>query len=208
VSSSMLLVGLTGGIGSGKSTVGALLAGRGAVLIDADQIAREVVAPGGVAYEQVVARFGPGVVAADDTLDRAALAEVVFRDAAARKDLEAITHPAVGGVIIERLASHAGFDGVVILDIPLLAEKGRMGVEHIVVVDCPEEVAVARLVATRGFDEGDARRRVAAQISRTDRLALADLVVDNSRSREDLVARVDEVWKWLDDIRAGHPSAQ
>jgi dephospho-CoA kinase len=199
----MLLVGLTGGIGSGKSTVGALLVERGALLIDADQIAREVVAPGGVAYGAVVDRFGPGVVAAGGALDRAALANIVFRDPHARKDLEAITHPAVGQVMVERMADHADFGGVVVLDIPLLAEKGRMGVQHVVVVDCPEEVAIARLVASRGFDEGDARRRVAAQMSREQRLALADLVVDNSGSPQELGAQVDCAWALLESVQAG-----
>jgi dephospho-CoA kinase len=193
----MLLVGLTGGIGSGKSTVGELLVERGAVLIDADRIAREVVEPGGVAYQPVIDRFGPGVVGTDGTIDRPALADIVFRDSQARKDLEAITHPAVGQVMLERMAEHADSDGVVILDIPLLAEKGRMGVQRVIVVDCPEEVAVQRLVTHRGFAEDDARRRIAAQLSRAERRALADRVIDNSGSLETLNEQVDTTWEWL-----------
>jgi dephospho-CoA kinase len=193
----VLLVGLTGGIGSGKSTVGALLVERGAVLIDADQIARQVVAPGRPAYASVVARFGPTVVAADGTLNRAALADVVFRDETARKDLEAITHPAVGQVMAERIAANAYTDAIIVLDIPLLAEKGRVGVRYVIVVDCPVEAAIGRLVAHRGFDEEDARRRVAAQMSRQGRLELADYVVPNDGSRLDLVKQVDRAWDWL-----------
>ena len=198
----MLLVGLTGGIGSGKSTVAAMLVARGAVLIDADQIAREVVTPGGVAYGPVVERFGAGVLAADGTLDRAALADLVFRDPTARKDLEAITHPAVGQVMVERMSAHAETDEIVVLDIPLLAEKGRMGVEQIIVVDCPEEVALERLVTQRGFDEGDARRRVEAQISRSERVALADHVIDNGGPLADLDPQVARVWASLEDRRS------
>jgi dephospho-CoA kinase len=197
----VLLVGLTGGIGSGKSTVSALLAERGAVIVDADLIAREVVAPGGIAYGPVVERFGPDVLAPDGTIDRPALAGVVFRDEAARKDLEAITHPAVGQVMLERTAVHADTDQIVVLDIPLLAEKGRLGVQSVIVVDCPEDLAVERLVKHRCFDEGDARRRIAAQMSRDKRRELANLVIDNSGTRDQLVEQVDRAWRWLDKRR-------
>ena len=174
---------------------------RGAVLIDADQIAREVVAQDGVAYAPIVERFGPHVVADDGTLDRTALADIVFRDANARQYLEAITHPAVGQVMLERMAAHADTDDIVILDIPLLAEKGRLGVQHVIVVDCPEEVAVERLVGQRGFDEGDARRRIEAQLSRAERRALADFVIDNSDGRAALEAAVSGLWEWLEARR-------
>jgi dephospho-CoA kinase len=197
----VLLVGLTGGIGSGKSTVAEMLVARGAILVDADKIAREVVAPGGPAYQPVIDRFGSAVLAADGTLDRPALADIVFRDAGARKDLEAITHPAVGQIMAERIAERAGTPDIVVLDIPLLAEKGRMGVAHVIVVDCPEDIAVQRLVAYRGFDESDARRRVEAQLTREQRGALADVVVDNSGDRALLESAVDGLWAWLEERR-------
>ena len=198
----MLLVGLTGGIGSGKSTIATMLVERGAILVDADRIAREVVEPGGTAYQPVIDRFGRDVLAADGTLDRAVLADIVFRDPDARKALEAITHPAVGQIMADRIAEQADTDATVVLDIPLLAEKGRMGVQYIIVVDCPEEIAVERLVAQRGFDEGDARRRLAAQMSRKERLALADFVVDNSADRSALESAVNELWAWLEAHRS------
>ena len=203
----MLLVGLTGGIGSGKSTVSGLLAEKGAVVVDADLIAREVVAPGGIAYTPVVERFGAGVLAEDSTIDRAALADVVFRDELARKDLESITHPAVGQVMLERIAAQVETDAIVVLDIPLLAEKGRLGVRLVIVVDCPEELAVERLVQHRGFDKADARRRMAAQLSRQKRRDLADLVIDNSGTVEQLVEQVDQAWGWLDERRAPNSCA-
>ena len=195
------MVGLTGGIGSGKSTVGTMLAERGAIVIEADVVAREVVAPAGAAYAAVVERF-PGVLGPDGTIDRIALASVVFADEAARKELEAITHPAIGAVMLERLSSYTDTDRIVVLDIPLLAEKGRMGVSAVIVVDCPEDVAVARLVAHRAFDPEDAWRRVGAQLSRDARRSLADFVVDNSGGRELLAHEVDRLWAWLSSRRA------
>jgi dephospho-CoA kinase len=194
----MLVVGLTGGIGSGKSTASALLAKRGAVIIDADAIVREVQAPGGLAYDGIVERFGAGVVKPDATLDRPALAALVFADAEARADLGKLTHPYVGQVMAERLA-----DNVVVLDIPLLTEKGIYPTAGIIVVDCPVDTAVARLVAHREFGEQDARARVAAQISREERLAIADVVVDNSGSEADLAAEVDRIWAWIEGLRDG-----
>jgi dephospho-CoA kinase len=204
-SASVLVVGLTGGIGSGKSTVSSLLASRGAVIIDADAIVRELQAPGGEAYVGIVDRFGPGVVAADGTLDRPALAALVFNDEAARADLNRLTHPLVGREMAARMAAQASTDNVVVLDIPLLAERGGKGaypVAAVIVVDCPVDVAVSRLVSFRGFSEDDARARVAAQISREDRLAIADRVVDNGGSVEDLERQVAEVWAWLEQLRA------
>lgn len=198
-SSAVRLVGLTGGIGSGKSTVSARLAARGAVIVDADAIVREIQEPGGLAYQGIVDRFGPGVVAADGTLDRPALAAVVFNDEAARRDLNALTHPLVGQVMFERIAANAGTDRVVVLDIPLLAEggKGAYGVAGVIVVDTPVDVAVERLVRHRGFDEADARARVASQMSREDRLAIADFVVDNAGPPEALDEQVDRCWEWI-----------
>jgi dephospho-CoA kinase len=199
----VLVVGLTGGIGSGKSTVARLLADKGAVVIDADRLAREVVEPGTEAYRRVVERFGPGVVAPDGTLDRPALARIVFADPEARRDLERITHPAIGARMAERMAELSGTDAVVVLDVPLLVESGRTDVAGVIVVDCPEEVAVERLVAQRGMDPVDARRRMAAQASREERLARADFVIDNSGSPEELRAQVERAWAWIEGLRAG-----
>ena len=197
----MLVVGLTGGIGSGKSTVSRLLSARGAVIVDADVVARRVVEPGGPAYQGVVDRFGPGILAADGTIDRRALAAIVFADPEARADLEAITHPAVGVLINEQLAAEAGTDHVVVLDVPLLVESGRTGTP-VIVVDCPPETAIRRLVEQRAMDEADARRRGAAQVSREERLAHADLVIDNSGSPEALEHQVDAAWAWIEGLRA------
>ena len=194
----MLVVGLTGGIGSGKSSVARLLAGRGAVVIDADALAREAVEPGSAGYDAVVARFGPGVVAGDGSLDRRALADVVFDDPAALADLSAIVHPTVRAAIADQVAALEGQDGVVILEIPLLVESGlSYGAGLVIVVDCPEEVAVRRLVEGRGMDEADARRRIQAQVSRADRLAAADMVIDNSDGLDELERQVDRVWAGL-----------
>lgn len=203
----MRLVGLTGGIGSGKSAVSSLLAGHGAAIVDADEIAREVVAPGGPAYEPLVARFGPGIVAADGTIDRPALAAAAFGDRAALADLNAITHPAIGAVMAERLAALAarGDVDVAVAVIPLLGHRhvDGLGLRTVVVVDSPPEVAVERLVRHRGMREEDARARLAAQISRQDRLALADYVVDNSGTLEELGERVAALWDWLQGLGAG-----
>ena len=176
----MIVVGLTGGIGSGKSTVSAFLAERGAVVVDADAITRQLQAPGQPVLAAIVERFGPEIVSADGTLDRAALAAIVFDDPAALKDLTAIVHPAVGKEIARRLEAERGGDRVVVLDIPLLVESGRYQVAGLVVVDVDPDVAVERLVRFRGMSEADARARMANQVSRADRLAKADWVIDNS----------------------------
>ncbi|HEX6477089.1 MAG TPA: dephospho-CoA kinase [Acidimicrobiales bacterium] len=217
----MLVVGLTGGIGSGKSTVSALLEERGAVVVDADRIAREVVAPGGPAYQPVVDRFGPSVLTAEGAIDRPALAAVVFADPSARADLEAITHPVVGATMAERLSAQSGTDRVVVLDVPLLVEGGLRrsggessggersgggrnlphGVAAVVVVDTPPEVAVSRLIRDRDMKPAQVEARMAAQATREDRLALADVVIDNSGSTEDLVQEVDRAWAWIEDLR-------
>ena len=190
-------VGLTGGIASGKSLVAAELAARGAVIIDADVLAREVVEPGTPGLAAVVARFGPGVVTGDGALDRRALAGLVFGDPPALADLNAIVHPPVRAAIDDRLAELAGTDAVVVLEIPLLVESGRSyGESMVVVVDCPPDVALRRLV-DRGMDEADARRRMAAQVPRARRLAAADVVLDNAGSRADLERQVDDLWARL-----------
>ncbi len=194
----MRVIGLTGGIGAGKSTVADLLTARGAVVVDADRIARAVVEPGGTAYQAVVDRFGPGVLGEDRRLDRAALAGIVFRDRDALAALEGITHPAIQAEMARQVASHAAAP-VVVMDIPLLKAR-REPMAGIVVVDVAEEVAVRRLVEQRGFEEGDARRRIAAQISRDERRAIADIVVDNGGDRAALDAEIDRVWAWIMEL--------
>ena len=201
----MILVGLTGGIGSGKSTVSALLAQRGAVIVDADAIVRELQQPGTPVFEAIVERFGTGVVAADGTLDRAALAAIVFNDADALKDLNGIVHPATGVAIAERVAAQRGTDKVVVLDVPLLAEGRRHTVQAVLVVDTPVEVAVRRLVDQRGMPEADARARIANQATREERRAMADHVIDNSGERADLEAAVDRAWAWMQTLPHAAP---
>jgi dephospho-CoA kinase len=191
----VLAIGLTGGIGSGKSTVSDMLDDRGAVVVDADRIVRELQQPGEAVFDAMVEEFGPGIVAADGSLDRQAVADIVFGDEAALGRLNEIVHPAVGARIAERLAELAGTDEVVILDIPLLVESGRDDMAALVVVDVDPEVAVERLVEHRGFDESDARSRIARQASREERLQRADVVIDNSGSLDDLRRQVDDLWK-------------
>jgi dephospho-CoA kinase len=193
----MVLVGLTGGIGSGKSTVSALLAERGAVVVDADAIVRDVQAPGTPVLAAIVERFGPDVLGPDGALDRQALADVVFTDDTALKDLNAIVHPAVGAEIARRLEEAAGTDAVVVLDVPLLVESGRDDMAALIVVDVDPDVAVARVVEQRGMREDDVRARIARQASREDRLARATIVIDNGGTREDLEAQVAEAWQTI-----------
>ena len=200
----MLVVGLTGGIGAGKSTVASLLAGRGARVLDADAVAREVVAPGSPTHAEVVRRFGRSVTADDGTLDRGALAALVFADDQAREDLNHIVHPAVRDGILRRLAAAEVADphGVVVLDIPLLAEVGpdRYPLEGVIVVDLPIDVAVERLRADRDFTEADARARVAAQATREERRAIGDVVIDNSGDLAHLRTEVDRAWAWIQTL--------
>jgi dephospho-CoA kinase len=196
----VLRVGLTGGIGSGKSEVSRRLAALGAVIIDADQLARDVVEPGTPGYDAVVATFGPGVVAPDGGLDRAALARVVFADEQARRSLEAIVHPLVRaeGARLEQQAAARDPAAVVVHDIPLLVETGQTDVyDVVVVVDAPDEVRLQRLVEQRGMSPQEAAARLAAQASREERLALADLVIDNSGSLAELDEAVSRVWAEL-----------
>jgi dephospho-CoA kinase len=195
----MLAVGLTGGIGSGKSAVAELLVARGAVLIDADQVARDVVTPGGPAYQPLIDRFGPGIVASDGTIDRPALAAVAFADDAARADLNAITHPAIGVAMIEARDSLAETDLIVVLAIPLLTAEHRETVklDKVVVVDSPTDIALERLLSQRGMDRADAEARIRAQISREERAKEADYVLDNSGDRAALESEVTRLWEWL-----------
>ncbi|MDQ1357134.1 MAG: dephospho-CoA kinase [Acidimicrobiaceae bacterium] len=203
----MLVVGLTGGIGSGKSTVASLLAARGAVVIDADQVAREVASPGGASYQTLVDHFGPGVVRADGTLDRAAIAYEVFSDPEELAALNAITHPAIAAAIAARLASLAEVAGprsIVVLDIPLVTEatRARYRLAGVIVVDAPHGVALRRLVEQRAMSESDAEARLKAQMSRADRRTLADVVIDNQGTRRELEAGVDRAWEWLEGLLA------
>jgi dephospho-CoA kinase len=192
------VVGLTGGIGSGKSTVSALLRARGAVIVDADALVRELQEPGTPVFAAMVERFGPGIVAADGSLDRQAVADVVFNDPEALAALNGIVHPAVGAEVYARIAAHEGTDDLVIADIPLLAEgKSAIKMSGVLVVDVPTETQVRRLVDFRGFAESDARARISRQASREDRLATADRVIDNGGTLEELAAQIDGVWAWL-----------
>jgi len=193
----MLEIGLTGGIGSGKSTVAALLVARGAVLLDADAIVRQVQQPGAPVFAAMVERWGNDIVAADGTLDRQAVADRVFGDPDELAALNAIVHPAVGDEMTRRRAELANTDATVVLDIPLLVESGHEGLGGIIVVDVDPEVAVERLVAHRGFAEQDARDRISRQASREDRLVRADVVVDNSGTLEELEDEVDRAWAWV-----------
>lgn len=190
----MRLIGLTGGIGSGKSTVSALLAEHGAVIIDADAITRALQVPGTAVFDAMVERFGPGIVASDGALDRQAVADIVFADPDALRDLGAIVHPAVGAEIARRLEEETATDHVVVLDVPLLVESGRDDMAVLVVVDVDPDVAVRRLVEQRGMREDDARARMANQASRTDRLARADLVIDNNGTLNDLRREISRLW--------------
>lgn len=199
----MVVVGLTGGIGSGKSTVSRLLVERGAVIVDADVVARQVVAPGGSAYAAVVERFGSAVTA-DGELDRRALAAIVFGHRAAREDLNRIVHPAVTSEMLRQVAAIGTTDpgATVVLDIPLLAEGGqdRYPLAGVVVVDVPVELAIQRLVTARGLTEEDARARVAAQATPAERGAIADVVIDNSGNLDHLRTEVDRAWAWIQTL--------
>ena len=193
----MILIGLTGGIGSGKSEVARLLTARGAELIDADQIVRELQQPGAEVYTKMVAIFGNEVVAQDQTLDRAAIATKVYSDATLLKTLNELVHPIVRRVMNERVESFRGTSKVVVLDIPLLVENPREGLDGVLVVDLDVELAIERLVEQRNMKIDDARARVAKQATREQRLAIADHVIDNSGDRDQLVKKVDVAWSWI-----------
>lgn len=202
----MRRIGLTGGIASGKSLVSARLAELGAVVVDADALARDAVAPGSPGLQRVLAEFGERLRLPDGSLDRPALGAIVFRDAERLAALNAIVHPEV-----QRLASaafaaaeSADPDAIVVYDVPLLAENAvRLAprFDEIVVVSAPEEERVRRMVEDRGMSEADARSRIRSQASEEARLAIADHVIDNSGSREATLAQVDELWRSLSDVR-------
>jgi len=193
----VILVGLTGGIGAGKSTVSAMLAERGAIIVDADQIARDLQSPGSPVLDSMAERFGEHIIRDDGSLDRAAVAAIVFNDDAALKDLNGIVHPAMQSEIQRQIDEHRSTDRVVVLDFPLLGENPRKGLAATIVVDIPVDVAVRRLVDQRGMDEADARARINSQISRDERLATATHVLDNGGDRDSLSAQVDELWQQL-----------
>jgi dephospho-CoA kinase len=190
----MYWVGLTGGIGAGKSTVARMLADRGAAVIDADRLAREVVEPGTEGLAAVGAAFGPEVLTPEGSLDRKALAARVFRDPEQLARLNSIVHPLVEALTRDRAARLAP-DAVVVNDIPLLVEVGAAGrYDLVVVVEAPEAVRVERLMSSRAMAEPDARARIAAQADAATRSAMADVVIDNAGSYDELVAAVDALW--------------
>ncbi|MDH6127121.1 dephospho-CoA kinase [Kitasatospora sp. GP82] len=199
----MLRIGLTGGIGAGKSEVSRQLAELGAVIVDSDLIAREVVAPGTEGLRAVAAEFGPEILRPDGSLDRAALGAVVFADPARLAALNAIVHPLVRARSAE-LESAAGPGDIVVHDVPLLAENGLAPLyELVIVVDVDDEVRLERLVRLRGMSEAEAKARMAAQATREARLAVADLVIDNSGPLSELAPRVREVWAQLKERQPG-----
>lgn len=195
----MILVGLTGGIGAGKSTVSKLLAERGAAIVDADQIARDLQAPGSPVLDQMAERFGAHIINDDGSLDRGAVASIVFSDKAALKDLNGIVHPAMHTEIQSQIDAHLGTDRLVVLDFPLLGENPRKGLAATIVVDIPYDLAVVRAV-DRGMDEADVRNRIDSQISRDKRLESATHVVDNSGGLDDLNRQVAELWPQLMEL--------
>jgi dephospho-CoA kinase len=199
------VIGLTGGIAAGKSAVAARLAELGAVIIDADQLARDVVRPGSRALAAIAHRFGAEVLAADGTLDRARLADIVFADAEARAELNAIVHPAVrqryDEVVAEAFARDS--NAIVVYDVPLLAEaRAASEFSSVIVVDAPADVRLQRLVNLRGMEPEAARARISAQMSDADRLALADTVIDASGTLEHTREQVDSLWSTLVAQRA------
>jgi dephospho-CoA kinase len=203
----VLLVGLTGGIGSGKSTVSAMLAERGSVIVDADRIARDLQTPGSPVVARMAERFGGHIICDDGALDRAAVAAIVFGDdaeaRAALADLNGIVHPAMQAEIERQIHAQSATARVVVLDFPLLLENPREGLAATIVVDIDPEIAVQRLVELRGMEEQDARKRIASQLSREHRLAHATHVVRNDGDLDALRAQVDALWSALLALRDG-----
>lgn len=197
----MILIGLTGGIGSGKSEVARLLTARGAEVIDADLIVRELQQPGAEVYEKMVELFGQEVVGADRSLDRVAIAQKVFIDESLLKALNQLIHPIVRRVMNERVESFRNTDKVVVLDIPLLVENPRDGLDGVLVVDLDIEIAVKRLVEQRNMNADDARARIAKQATREQRLAIANHVIDNSGDRDALLQKVELAWSWIKSLK-------
>ncbi|MEZ5190684.1 MAG: dephospho-CoA kinase [Schumannella sp.] len=202
----MLLVGLTGGIASGKSVVAARMAEHGAVVVDADRLAREVVEPGTSALERIAEEFGPQVIAPDGTLDRAALGAQVFSDPQKLALLNSITHPAVRDLSHRRFAeaAEADPDAIVVYDVPLLTEaRGADEFDVVVVVSAPAEVRIERMVSLRGMSREEAERRIRSQVPEEQRRALADIVIESGGTLEQTLARADEVWDELHERAVG-----
>ena len=199
----MKLIGLTGAIGSGKSSVSALFERKGAIIIDGDGIAKQLQQKGSTTLQKMVDEFGD-ILLESGELDRAKVAKLVFGDAEMLKRLNAIMHPAIGIEILRQIELNMTTDNVVLLDMPLLVENPRDGMSGLVVVDVDPEVAIARLVQFRNMNEEDARRRMASQASREDRLKVADRIIDNSGNPESLGSQVDDVWDWFATL----PNAQ
>jgi dephospho-CoA kinase len=202
----MKLIGLTGAIGSGKSSVSALFASKGAIIIDGDGIAKQLQQKGSATLQKMVDEFGD-ILLDTGELDRAKVAQLVFGDADLLKRLNAIMHPAISAEILRQIEMNMATDNVVVLDMPLLVENPREGMSGLVVVDVDPEVAISRLVQYRNMNEDDARRRMASQASREDRLKVADRVIDNSGSPDALNAQVDEVWDWFATLPNAQPGA-
>jgi len=199
----MKLIGLTGAIGSGKSSVSALFARKGAVIIDGDGIAKQLQQKGSATLQKMVDEFGD-ILLESGELDRAKVAQLVFGDVEMLKRLNAIMHPAIGEEILRQIEVNMATENIVVLDMPLLVENPREGMSGLVVVDVDPEVAISRLVQFRNMNEDDARRRMASQASREDRLKVADRVIDNSGSPEALGAQIEDVWDWFATL----PNAQ
>ena len=194
----MLLVGLTGGIGSGKTTVARMLEARGAVVFDADLLARDAIAAGTPGRERVLERFGPNVLAPGGDIDRDAIAAVVFADPAARRDLEAIVHPEIRRLFAEGAEAYEGSDAVVVFSAPLLVETGmHTAFEVLVVVSAPTEAQVDRLLRGRGMSESAIRQRIDAQLPLEEKAAVADVLIDNEGTFEELEGQIDRVWTEL-----------
>ena len=199
-------MGLTGGIASGKTVVAARLAGHGAVVVDADEIAREVVEPGTPGLARIAEEFGSGVIAADGVLDRAALGAIVFADPAKLAVLNGITHPAVLELSQRRFAEAgaADPDAVVVYDVPLLSEvRGRAEFDVVVVVSAPEETRIERMVTLRGMSRDEAERRIRSQVSEEERRALADFVIESGGTLDETLAQADAVWEQLHQRAVG-----
>ena len=202
----MILLGLTGGIGSGKSSVAQLLSARGAIVIDSDAIAREMQAAGSPLLAQLVERFGD-VLNEDGSLNRAQLASIVFPSPENVKALNAIMHPAIGKEMSRRLDEQRKTNNLVVLDIPLLVENPRKGLSGVLVVDVDTELAVDRVVKHRGMDADDVRARISRQSTREQRIAIADRIIDNCGSLEELERQVEDAWHWAQQLPAAEPGA-
>jgi dephospho-CoA kinase len=194
----MLLVGLTGGIGSGKSTVAELLAERGAIVIDADDLARRAIEPATAGFDRVVEAFGRGILGPDGAIDRATLADIVFADALRLRELEAIIHPEVARLLVEAIEPYRGTGEVIVYAVPLLAERGLAeGFDVVVVVVADVDRRIERLMRDRGMTAEEVRARVAAQLTDEQRARVADVLLDNDGEPERLIPQVNKLWSDL-----------